>query len=124
MLDEQNQSELDNVIKEHILKTRKKPEYCIPYVALISNFIEYFEVDVEEEVVEPVKEHNEITAVTLNKIGASRRYMMTTGYAKQMEMTLISSKIKKVMKQEQVLMLLLKEDLILLNMHICLAFLQ
>jgi len=39
-----------NVIKEHISKTKKKPKYRIPYVVLISNFIEHFEVDVEGEV--------------------------------------------------------------------------
>jgi len=44
-----------NVIKEHITKTKKKPEYNIPYVVFLSNFIEYFEVDVEGEVVEGVK---------------------------------------------------------------------
>jgi len=47
-----------NVIKKHIFKIEKKPKYRIPYVVLISNFIEYFEVDVEGEVVEAVKAHN------------------------------------------------------------------
>jgi len=41
-------------------------------VVLISNFIEYFEVDVEGEVVEAVKAHNEITVATLNKIGLNK----------------------------------------------------
>jgi len=61
-----------NVIKEHIAKTKKKPEYRIPYVVLISNFIEYFEVDVEGEVVEAVKAQNEITVATMNKIGLKK----------------------------------------------------
>jgi len=58
-----------SVIKEQIIKIRKKLEYHIPYVVLISHFIEYFEIDVEGEVVETVKAQNEITVVTLNKIG-------------------------------------------------------
>jgi len=60
------------VIKEHILKVKKKPEYCIPYVVFISNFIEYFEVDVEAEVVEVVKAQNQIIVATLNKIGLKK----------------------------------------------------
>jgi len=43
-----------------------------PYVVLISQFIEYFEIDTDEEVVEPVKTQNEISAVTLNKIGQTK----------------------------------------------------
>jgi len=61
-----------SVIKEHLQKIRKKVEYKIPYVVLISQFIEYFEIDVEEEVVEPTKAQNEISAVTLNKIGLTK----------------------------------------------------
>jgi len=44
-----------SVIKEHIIKIRRKVEYKIPYVVLISHFIEYFEIDTEGEVVELVK---------------------------------------------------------------------
>jgi len=43
-----------SVIKEHIIKIRRKVEYKIPYVVLISHFFEYFEIDIEE-VVELVK---------------------------------------------------------------------
>jgi len=58
-----------SVIKEHINKIRRKPEYRIPYVVLISSFIEYFEIDIEGEVVGTMKAQNEIIVVTLNKIG-------------------------------------------------------
>ena len=61
-----------SVIKEHIIKIRKKLEYHIPYVVLIFHFIEYFEIDVEDEVVETMKAQNEITVVTLNKIGLKK----------------------------------------------------
>jgi len=47
-----------NVICEHLFKVGKKLEYCIPYVILLSSLIEYFEIDVESEVVEEVKALN------------------------------------------------------------------
>jgi len=61
-----------SVIKEHLTKIRKKVEYKIPYVVLISQFIEYFEIDTDKEVVELVKAQNEISAITLNKIGLTK----------------------------------------------------
>jgi len=61
-----------NVIKEHMTKTRKRTEYRIPYVVLVSKFIEYYEVDVDNEVVEVVKAQHEITATTLHKIGLKK----------------------------------------------------
>jgi len=45
-----------------------KPEFRIPYAILISSFIEYYDIDVENELIEEVKAHNEITVATLNKI--------------------------------------------------------
>jgi len=44
-----------NVIREHLFKVGKKLEHHIPYVILLSQFIEYFEIDVEGEVIEEVK---------------------------------------------------------------------
>jgi len=41
-------------------------------MVLISNFIEYFKVDVEWEVVEAVKSQNELIGATLNKIGLKK----------------------------------------------------
>jgi len=61
-----------NVIREHISKINKKLEYHIPYVVVISSFIEYYEIDVEEEVVEEVKALNEIFTAALNKIGLKK----------------------------------------------------
>jgi len=57
-----------NVIREHLFKVWKKLEYHIPYVILLSSFIEYFEIDVEGEVAEEVKALNQISAVNLTKI--------------------------------------------------------
>jgi len=61
-----------NVICEHLFKVGKKLEYCIPYVILLSSFIEYFEIDVESEVVEEVKALNQISATNLTKIGLKK----------------------------------------------------
>jgi len=47
-----------NVIHEHLFKVGKKLEYRISYVILLSQFIEYFEIDVESEVVEEIKALN------------------------------------------------------------------
>ena len=48
-----------SVIKEYLIKIRKKVEYKIPYIVLISQFIEYFEIDTEKEVVEQAKAQND-----------------------------------------------------------------
>jgi len=56
-----------SVSKEHLIKISNKVEYRIPYVVLISQFIEYFEIDTEEEVVEPTKAQNEIIMIWLIK---------------------------------------------------------
>jgi len=50
----------------------KKLEYRIPYVILLSQFIEYFEIDVESEVVEEIKALNQITTTNLTKIGLKK----------------------------------------------------
>jgi len=107
-----------NVIKEHITKTKNRPEYHIKYVVLVSKFIEYFEVDVESEVVENVKAQHEVTAATLHKIGL-KRVEMIIGFAEQKKKRLDNSKTKRMMKLEPVLLLLLEEELTLHNLHSC-----
>ena len=61
-----------NVIREHLFKVGKKLEYGRPYVILLSQFIEYFEIDVESEVVEEIKALNQITTANLTKIGLKK----------------------------------------------------
>ena len=61
-----------SVIKEQLVRIRKKPEFRIPYAILISSFIEYYDIDVENELSEEVKAHSEITVATLNKIGLKK----------------------------------------------------
>ena len=61
-----------NMIHEHLFKVGKKLEYHIPYVILLSQFIEYFDIDVETEVVEEIKALNQITITNLTKIGLKK----------------------------------------------------
>jgi len=61
-----------NVIREHLFKVGKKLEYRIPYVILLSQFIEYFEINVENEVIEEIKALNQITTANLTKIGLKK----------------------------------------------------
>jgi len=61
-----------NMIREHLFKVGKKLEYRIPYVILLSQFIKYFDIDVETEVVEEIKALNQITTANLTKIGLKK----------------------------------------------------
>jgi len=61
-----------NMIRKHLFKVGKKLEYRIPYVILLSQFIKYFEIDVEIEVVEEIKALNQITTTNLTKIGLKK----------------------------------------------------
>ena len=57
------------VIRDYLFKVGKKLEYCIPYVTMLSKFIDYFGIDVEDEIVEKVKAVNQISTANLIKIG-------------------------------------------------------
>ena len=57
------------VIRDHLFKVGKKLEYRIPYVTMLSKFIDYFEIDVEDEIVEEIKAVNQISTANLIKIG-------------------------------------------------------
>ena len=61
-----------NMIREHLFKVGQKLEYRIPYVILLSQFIEYFDIDVEIEFVEEIKALNQITTTNLTKIGLKK----------------------------------------------------
>ena len=61
-----------NMIREHLFKVGKKLEYRIPYVILLSQFIEYFDIDVENEVTEEFKPLNQMSALNLTKIGLKK----------------------------------------------------
>ena len=61
-----------SVIKEQLVCIRKKSEFKIHYAILISSFIEYCDIDVENELNEEVKAQSEITMAILNKIGLKK----------------------------------------------------
>ena len=61
-----------SVIKEQLFRIRKKLEFRIPCVILLSSFIKYYEINVENELVEEVKAYSEITMATLTKIGLKK----------------------------------------------------
>ena len=46
------------VIRDHLFKVDKKLEYRIPYVTMLSKFINYFEIDIEDEIFEEIKAVN------------------------------------------------------------------
>jgi len=58
-----------NIMKEHMLKSRRLYDYKFPYVILISKLIDYFEVDVNNERNETIKVFSEIDCSTLRKMG-------------------------------------------------------
>jgi len=49
-------------------KSNRLNGYRVPYVVLVSKMVEQFGVDLEEELVETVKPHNEITCTIMHKI--------------------------------------------------------
>jgi len=57
------------VIRDHLFKVDEKLEYRIPYVTMLSKFIDFFEIDVEDEIVEEVKAVSQISTANLTKIG-------------------------------------------------------
>ena len=57
-----------HIIKEHMQKSIRISDYHYPYAVLISKFLNFFEVDIEEEPTEVVKESHEIKNVSLSKM--------------------------------------------------------
>jgi len=47
-------------------------DYRVPYVVLVSKVIEHFSIDLEGELTEIVKAHNEITCSMKHKIGLQK----------------------------------------------------
>jgi len=113
-----------NVLKDHMIKTRKLANYHIPYVVLLSKIIEHFEVDLEDELVEIVK--------PLYIKFDSRRSMMNTAFVEKMKMKFNSKTMKekvqqsKEMRLDQLLLLLLLMHAILMLqlLEILLSFLM
>jgi len=58
-----------SVIGMQLEKARRLMDYRIPYVVLISKFIQYFKVPDEGELIEPVKQAFEMNTTNFNKMG-------------------------------------------------------
>ena len=56
-----------NKVKEHMQKSMTLSDYHYPYAILISKFLNYFEVDLEEETSELVKSTHEVNNGSLSK---------------------------------------------------------
>ena len=61
-----------HIFKDHMQKSTRLSGYHYPYAVLISKFLHYFEVDLEEEFSEIVKPTSEINNGTLSKMGFTK----------------------------------------------------
>jgi len=58
-----------HIFKEHMQKSMRLSDYHFPYVVLISEFLQYFEIDLEEELSEVVNPSHEVNNGFLSKMG-------------------------------------------------------
>ena len=58
-----------HIFKDHMQKSIRLSDYHFPYVVLISKFLQYFEIDLEEEFFEVVKPSHEVNNGSLSKMG-------------------------------------------------------
>ena len=61
-----------HIIKEHMQKAMRLSDYHYPYVVLISKFLLYFEVNLEDETSELVKSTQEMNNGSLSKMGFTK----------------------------------------------------
>jgi len=61
-----------HISKEHMQNSIRLSDYHYPYVVLISKFLHYFEVDMEEKQYEIVKTSSEIKNGSLSKMGFTK----------------------------------------------------
>ena len=61
-----------HIIKEHMQKAMRLSDYHYPYVVLISKFLLYFEVNLEDETSELVKSTQELNNGSLSKMGFTK----------------------------------------------------
>ena len=55
-------------MKEHMMKSKRVVDYRFPYAIMVSKFLDYFEVDVKDELNETMKAESEIDCSTLLKM--------------------------------------------------------
>jgi len=61
-----------HIIKEHMQKSMRLSDYHYPYAVLISKFLLYFEVNLEDETYELVKSTQEVNNGSLSKMGFTK----------------------------------------------------
>ena len=61
-----------HIIKEHMQKSMRLSDYHYPYAVLISKFLLYFEVNLEDETFELVKSTQEVNNGSLSKMGFTK----------------------------------------------------
>jgi len=61
-----------HIIKEHMQKSMRLSDYHYPYTILISKFLNYFEVELEEDQTEVVKSSLEVKNGSLSKMGFTK----------------------------------------------------
>ena len=61
-----------HIIKEHMQKATRLGDYHYPYAVLVSKFLLYFEVNLEDETSELVKSTQELNNGSLNKMGFTK----------------------------------------------------
>jgi len=61
-----------HIIKEHMQKEMRLSDYHYPYVVLVSKFLIYFEVNLEDETSELVKSTQEMNIGSLSKMGFTK----------------------------------------------------
>ena len=61
-----------HIIKEHMQKSMRLSDYHYPYDVLISKFLLYFEVNIEDETSELVKSTLEVNNGSLRKMGFTK----------------------------------------------------
>ena len=57
-----------HIFKERMQKSMRLSDYHYPYAVLISKFLHYFEIDLEEELSEVVKLSHEVNNGSLSKM--------------------------------------------------------
>jgi len=63
-----------HIIKEHMLKSKRLSDYHYPYTILITKFMHYFEVDLEDEQSEVMKTSYEVNIGSLSKMDFTKKW--------------------------------------------------
>jgi len=59
-------------IRDHMMKAKRLTDFKLPYVVLISKFIEHFGVDVEGDLEESIGFLNHVSTLNINKMGFTK----------------------------------------------------